>query len=432
VTFQLDTSSVKGPGEAGLPPSLDGGAGGPLSDMVAKLMQPSEEEKGAKKEREKASSDLESALKNAPKEEAKTRAELEASMPKPEDYGLGKGDLEKLKPEKSPSYKPDNPLQDFGGIATLLGVFGGMLTRRPLVASLNAASGAMSAYHQRNVEDYEKQVEEWKNNQEYIGKVLDWREKMYASADKRFQNDLAARTAARTEVAARTQDFQTLEQLHAGDEQRYYQTRIDAAKLLQQMGDTNVRLKLQADTLGEKIREDKARDARVSAGTAAQQAKQQAAVKQTDSLIQQTDDLIAMIDANPSVVGGRGIIGGAVQTAKGLINPNAKVDTSYQDFDTKLHAFQTEANLALSGSKYYSSARISEMNKILPGLGHFTSAQDAKAALTQFKDILQGAKTEIPMQATDALGGYTQEDLEYTAAQRGMTVDQVKQRLGVQ
>ena len=30
MTFQLDTSSVKGPSDAGLPPSLDGGAGQPL------------------------------------------------------------------------------------------------------------------------------------------------------------------------------------------------------------------------------------------------------------------------------------------------------------------------------------------------------------------------------------------------------------------
>lgn len=241
-----------------MPPSLDGGAGGQLSDMVAKLMQPSAEEKQATKDREQATQDVRASLKDSSKAEDKTRAELEASMPKPEDFGLGKDDLKDLKPEKSPSYKPDNPLQDFGGIATLLGIFGGMLTRRPLVTSLNAASGAMQAYHQRNIEDYEKQVEEWKNNQEYIGKVLSWREQMYGVADKKFQNDLAARTAARTEVAARTQDFMTLQQIEAGDEQRYYQTRMDSVKLLQQMQDTNARLTLQAQELGERMRHDKA------------------------------------------------------------------------------------------------------------------------------------------------------------------------------
>ena len=257
MAFTPDTSSIKAPGETGLPPNLDSGSGGNLSDMIAKLMQPSAEEKSASKAREQATAAATDSLKNRSKDEAATTAELEKNMPTPEDFGLGKDELKAMEPGKSPSYKPDNPLQNFGSLATLIGVFGGMLTRHPVIASLNAASGAMKAAHERNIEDYEKQVEEWKNNQDYIGKVLAWREQMYGAADKKFANDLSARQAARTEIASRTQDTMTLQQITAGDEQRYYQTRMDSARLLQQMQENNERLKISSEELAERIRHDK-------------------------------------------------------------------------------------------------------------------------------------------------------------------------------
>ena len=341
MTFQLDTSSVKGPSDAGLPPSLDGGAGQPLSDMVAKLMQPGDEEKKATKEREAASEAATTSIKNESKAEDKTRAELEASMPKPEDFGLGKDDLKDLKPEKSPSYKPDNPLQDFGGVATLLGIFGGMLTRRPLVTSLDAASGAMNAYHQRNVEDYEKQVEEWKNNQEYIGKVLDWREKMYASADKKFQNDLAARTAARTEIAARTQDTLTLQNIAAGNEQHYYQTRMDTVKVLQQMQDTNARLNIEAGKLAEQMKHDRATEgATTMPKLAAKSAELRAEANELPDGDQSKAVLIAQADA----------IDSAIAKTKGTESPGQLTDDAAKFAAERILAGDPTATVGLARS----------------------------------------------------------------------------------
>ena len=154
--------------------SSDIGAGAqPISEIIA---PPSKEETAAQQKTKELTSEAEKQLK----ESASTAKDLQAHLadvPKPEDFGLTPKDLEAMQPTKSPSYKPDNPLQDFGGMASLIGIFGGMLSRRPLVTSLNAASGAMQAYHQRNLEDYDKQVEEWKNNTDYISKVMDWREK---------------------------------------------------------------------------------------------------------------------------------------------------------------------------------------------------------------------------------------------------------------
>lgn len=300
MAFTLDTSSIKSPGDSGLPPNLDSGSGGNLSDMIAKLMQPSAEEKSASKAREQATSAVTESLKNRSKDEAATTAELEKNMPKPEDFGLGKDELKAMEPGKSPSYKPDNPLQNFGGIATLIGVFGGMLTRHPVIASLNAASGAMKAAHERNIEDYEKQVEEWKNNQDYIGKVLAWREQMYGAADKQFQNNLSARQAARTEIAARTQDTMTMQQITAGDEQRYYQTRMDSARILQQMQENNERLKTSSAELGERIRHDKATEAG-GTGSIAKLAGQSAELRARASQLPDGDpnkaQLIATADA---------------------------------------------------------------------------------------------------------------------------------------
>ena len=230
--------------------SSDIGAGAqPISEIIA---PPSKDETAAQQKTKELTSEAEKQLK----ESASTAKDLQAHLadvPKPEDFGLTPKDLEAMQPTKSPSYKPDNPLQDFGGMASLIGIFGGMLSRRPLVTSLNAASGAMQAYHQRNLEDYDKQVEEWKNNTDYISKVMDWREKAYDIADKQFQNDLAKKSAAYQMISAASGDTLKAASLAQGDWQMLYQQRMDSAKIKAQWDETNARLSQAAAEKGQTL-----------------------------------------------------------------------------------------------------------------------------------------------------------------------------------
>src|ERR1700684_1508456 len=46
---------------------------------------------------------------------------------------------------------PTNPLQAFGSAAGILAAFGGLLTKRPLTTSLNAAASVMNAYKQNDI-----------------------------------------------------------------------------------------------------------------------------------------------------------------------------------------------------------------------------------------------------------------------------------------
>lgn len=228
--------------------SLTSSASPPVSSYLA---SPSPEETDSRKNVEKTEQETVGVLRDAAKQSQSYLDHL-GNAPDPEEYGLGKKDLEEMKPTKGPEYKPDNPLQDFGGVASLIGIFGGMLTRRPLVASLNAASGAMKAYHQRNIEDYDKQVEEWKNNTDFISKTMDWREKAYEMADKQYSGNLQKWQAANQAIAARSQDFMSMDAIQKGEYDRLYQIRMDNARLKMQMDDQFVKMQ----DLAEKQRHD--------------------------------------------------------------------------------------------------------------------------------------------------------------------------------
>ena len=212
-----------------LPAGLGGGSDpvGTAPSLASYEIPPSADEKKAQQESDTARTEAVTQYKKASKETGDYLAHL-ADAPNPKDFGLNREDLNALSPTKPPEYKSDNPIKDFGGMASLIGIFGGMMSRRPLVTSLNAATAAMTAYHQRNLEEYDQQVKEWKNNTDYISKVMDWREKAYDIADKQFSGNLAKWTAANTAIAAQSGDFDKIDDLEKGNADSFYQKRRDA------------------------------------------------------------------------------------------------------------------------------------------------------------------------------------------------------------
>lgn len=74
--------------------------------------------------------------------------------------------------------KPDQPAMDavqrFGGLATIVGILGGMFTKQPLMASLNAAAAAMDGYRQNDLMKYNMAVNAWKAQTELLSRIAEF------------------------------------------------------------------------------------------------------------------------------------------------------------------------------------------------------------------------------------------------------------------
>lgn len=86
-----------------------------------------------------------------------------------------------------PTEKPVDVMGNFGSLATLIGIFGGMMARRPMVASLNAAGAAMEAINNRNHEDYLNAYKTWEKQSDLAQKAFDNEHTVYSDilANKR-------------------------------------------------------------------------------------------------------------------------------------------------------------------------------------------------------------------------------------------------------
>lgn len=64
-------------------------------------------------------------------------------------------------PPPAPALHETDPVQAFGSSAMWLAVFGGLLTKRSLTNSLNAAGGVFEAIHKRDLEGFDREFKKW-------------------------------------------------------------------------------------------------------------------------------------------------------------------------------------------------------------------------------------------------------------------------------
>lgn len=62
-----------------------------------------------------------------------------------------------------PEYKAQSPLERFGSMSSMLGVFASLFTKKPLENALNASAGAMKAMNEGNEADYNRAYQKWQD-----------------------------------------------------------------------------------------------------------------------------------------------------------------------------------------------------------------------------------------------------------------------------
>lgn len=63
-----------------------------------------------------------------------------------------------------PDYQPQSPLEKFGSLSSMLGIFASAFTRTPIVNALNSSAAAMKAANEGNEEAYQRNYEKWKDH----------------------------------------------------------------------------------------------------------------------------------------------------------------------------------------------------------------------------------------------------------------------------
>lgn len=71
-----------------------------------------------------------------------------------------------------PTEKPVDAMQNFGSLATVIAMFGGLLSKRPLTAALGAAGAAMQAMNTNNHEQFERSYKQWHDQTSLVSQAL--------------------------------------------------------------------------------------------------------------------------------------------------------------------------------------------------------------------------------------------------------------------
>ena len=93
----------------------------------------------------------------------------------------------KLTPPPQP--KETSPVEVWGSSAMMVAGLGGLLTRRPLINSLNAMGGVINAYRQADQTAAQKAYDEWKVNTENAVKMAQFSIDAYKTALSKIETD---------------------------------------------------------------------------------------------------------------------------------------------------------------------------------------------------------------------------------------------------
>lgn len=158
------------------------------------------------------------------------------------------------KPEAPPKAAglPD-PLQSFGSFASVLGIFGGLLSRRPLTASLKAATAAIQGIKQGNQEAFQRNFDEWKEQSDYAAKVSDWQYQRYRTVLEQNKGNHDQIMSQLQVLASLDQDATALHTIRSGDLGLFEKMMDDRFRMIEGLKDSRLRVEQFAET----VRHDK-------------------------------------------------------------------------------------------------------------------------------------------------------------------------------
>lgn len=144
------------------------------------------------------------------------------------------------------SQQPKPPVIDglskLGGLATIIGIFGGMLTKSPMIASLNAASSAIEAYKANDMEKYKLAFDSWKTNSDMMFKIADLQTKRANDIKDDERLNLEEKRTALDLYLRATGQQQLADEMRVKGEQFAYERTTAVEKALEQYKEQSLRI----------------------------------------------------------------------------------------------------------------------------------------------------------------------------------------------
>lgn len=118
-----------------------------------------------------------------------------------------------LQPVPQPTVPQTDPAKIWGSAAMLMAGIGGLMTRRPLVTAMNAATKVFEAYKQGDSEAAKAAYDSWKAANENALKIADFQQKEYKDALDGYEKDKTGALAALRSKMVAFQDTTGVQQL---------------------------------------------------------------------------------------------------------------------------------------------------------------------------------------------------------------------------
>lgn len=344
----------------------------------------------------------------------------------------------KLTPPPQP--KETSPVEVWGSSAMMVAGLGGLLTRRPLINSLNAMGGVINAYRQADQTAAQKAYDEWKVNTENAVKMAQFSIDAYKTALSKIETD--KKTA--------QSDFLTTAKALGDENAAYVATHygIDAAisyvnhqqehlDRMRKSGEEMNRMKPMLDaqvTVVKAIKELQAArqsgdPAKIAAATqkvkdanelmqgvkgqSAAQIKAAANAPLYDAATKEIDTAIAMVETTPTVVGLPGRARQVGEAIGGWTGVTKKAPA--QAFESQIKAVQASVRNLVTKSHYMSAGAVEQIDDLVKGLGTLDTPESAKESLAQIKDILNEQRGLAPEESEggggDDLSGMSDDEL---------------------
>lgn len=156
-----------------------------------------------------------SILAQQPQRVAELQGDVAEADKKVADINTKEGAMKmpELQAVPPPTPQPTDPSKIWGSAAMLLAGLGGMMTRRPIVTAMNAASKVFEAYRSNDQEAARTAYDSWKVANENAMKIADFQQKQYKEALDGYEKDKTGALASLKAKMAAFQDTTGIQQL---------------------------------------------------------------------------------------------------------------------------------------------------------------------------------------------------------------------------
>lgn len=289
-----------------------------------------------------------------------------------------------------------NPIQTFGSMASLLGIFASAFTRRPFENALNAASSAMNAQRQNDLDTYDRSYKEWEDNaklglkrheleSQTLNQILELADKDQNAALAQLKAYGAANGSQAASVLAQIGDWAEIGKY--AESMSDMRTKLAKSVVDIQMAEENRKLK-QAQT---GYYQQKTEDLKSGGGlSSAQRVKLTQLDNEVDDALDNVTKAIKLIEDNYAIAG---LPGSVRQYGEPLSNLFGSDSTQEAEFKAAIANLKMRLpGLSRGGSGKGLKADESYLNDIIGGVGFKNSSANTVARLENLQQTLMKQK----------------------------------------